>query len=232
MNRTKAKVLIGVTATALAGLVAVAVTFDGVSNAVANWYVRGSVSRAMEDYRANPPDARVLVLVDAQNGFLSPGISEAMVAVVDFARDRQYRIIYAAWDAAAEPAPSTPAHDWIASRLRDVGASAFPARIAPREGDTVLGPRSTFSAFSNGELDGHLRASGLDHLILAGPLTLLSLDSTLRDAVQRDYHVTVLRAEDAAYSESSQAAFERTYWRYAHSVIKPGELRALTDGRQ
>lgn len=224
--------LIWGTATALAGIVGVAVAFDGVLNSVAVWYVRSTVSRAMEGYQANPPDARVLVLVDAQNGFLSPGICEALVAVVDFARNRQYHIIYASWDADTEPALSTPAHDWIASRLRDVGASAFPTRIAPRDGDTVLRPRSTFSAFSNGELEGQLGASGLDHLILAGPLTLLSLDSTLRDAVQRDYHVTVLRADDVAYSESSKGAFERTYWRYAHSVIKPGELQALTDGGQ
>lgn len=95
----------------------------------------------------------------------------------------------------------------------------------------MLPPRSAFSVFSSGELDRRLKASGLEHLILAGPLTLITLDSTLRDAAQYDYHVTVLRAGHTAYSDATRAAFDRTFWRYAHRVMEMGELQSLT-GRQ
>ena len=231
MSRTMA--LFWATTAVLAGLVAV--SFDDASNAMANWYVRDSLSAAMEEYRTYPAAATALVLVDAQNGFLTnePDLSEALAAIVDFARGQQYRIIYSSWNGGAIQRFPTPAHDWIAGRLRGSGeAAAFPARIAPREGDTVLTPRSAFSAFTGGELNRRLRASGLEHLILAGPLTLITLDSTLRDAAQYDYHVTVLRAGPAgprAYFDATRAAFDRTFWRYAHSVIELEELQSLAD---
>ena len=95
----------------------------------------------------------------------------------------------------------------------------------------MLPPRSAFSAFSGGELEGLLKASGLEYLILAGPLTLITLDSTLRDAAQYDYHVTVLRAGHPADSEATRAAFDRTFWRYAHRVVELEELRSLTRRR-
>ncbi len=228
MSRTK--VLFWATTAALAGLVAV--TFDEASNAVANRYVRDRVSRAMEQYRTYDPTATALVLVDAQNGFLTsePDLSEALAAFVDFARGRRYRIVYSSWDAGAVQPFPTPAHDWIADRLRgSAEAAAFPARIAPREGDTVLTPRAAFSAFSGGDLNRRLQASGVEHLILAGPLTLITLDSTLRDGAQYDYRVTVLRAGGAAYSDATRAAFDRTFWRYAHSVVELEALQSLAD---
>ena len=231
MSRTK--VLFWATTPMLVGLVAIAMTFDRASNIVANWYVRGSLSRAMAEYRTYPPAATALVLVDAQNGFLTnePELSEALASFVDFARGQRYRIVYSSWDAGAIQSFQTPAHDWIADHLRGgAEAAAFPARVAPREGDTVLAPRSAFSAFSGGELDRRLKASGVEHLILAGPLTLITLDSTLRDGAQYDYHVTVLRAGGAVDSDAARAAFDRTFWRYAHSVVELEELQSVADG--
>ena len=227
-------VLVWAMATTAAMACLVAITFDRASNALANWVVRDRVSRAMEEHRTYLPAATALVLVDAQTGFLTnePGLSESLAEIVDFARARQYRIVYSSWDGGAIQRFPTPAHEWIAGLLRgSAEAVAFPARIAPREGDMVLPPRSAFSAFSSGELDRRLKASGLEHLILAGPLTLITLDSTLRDAAQYDYHVTVLRAGHTAYSDATRAAFDRTFWRYAHSVMEMGELQSLT-GRQ
>ena len=226
------RALFWATPVALAGLAVV--TFDDASNTAANWLIRSRVSGAMEEYRAYPPAATALVLVDAQNGFLKnePRLSEALVAIVEFARRQRYRIVYTAWDAGGVQRFPTPAHEWITDRLDSSGeAASFPGRIAPREGDIVLAPRSTFSAFSGADLHRHLRSAGMEHLILAGPLTLITLDSTLRDAAQYDYHVTVLRAGSAAYSDAARAAFGRTFWRYAHSVVELDELQALADGQ-
>lgn len=205
---------------------------DEASNAAMNQYIRGSLRGPMNAYRRYPPAATALVLVDAQNGFLTnqDRLSEALVTMVYFARRQGYQIVYTSWDAGGLQRFPTTAHEWMAGRLRaSVDAANFPVRIAPREGDVVLPPRTTYSAFSGADLDGRLKSSGAEHLILAGPLTLISLDSTLRDAVQHDYHVTVLRANDAAYSDSTRATFDHTFWRYAHSVVELKELQSLVE---
>jgi len=227
-------VIVWATATTAVLVGLVAITFDSAWNALANWTVRDRVSRAMTEHRTYTPAATALVLVDAQNGFLTnePDLSESLAEILDFARGQRYRIVYSSWDGGAMQRFPTRAHDWIAGRLGSSAEAAnFPARIAPREGDTVLPPRSAFSAFSGGDLDRRLKASGLEHLLLAGPLTLITLDSTLRDAAQYDYHVTVLRAGHSAYTDAARAAFDRTFWRYAHSVIQLAELQSLI-GRQ
>ena len=222
--------LVWATATTAALVGLVALMFDGAWNALANRTVRDRVSRAMTEHRTYPPAATALVLVDAQNGFLTnePDLAESLAEIVDFARNRRYRIVYSSWDGGAIQRFPTPAHDWIAGRLASAEAAALPARIAPRQGDMVLPPRSAFSAFADGELDRRLKESGLEYLVLAGPLTLITLDSTLRDAAQYDYHVTVLRAGHSAYPAATRAAFDRTFWRYAHRVTELEELQSLT----
>jgi len=63
--------------------------------------------------------------------------------------------------------------------------------LAPQEGDiTVLKRR--LSAFSGSDLDMVLRAFGIQHLVLAGLSTGGVVLSTLREAVDKDYRLTVL----------------------------------------
>ncbi|RWA52274.1 hypothetical protein AU476_18080 [Cupriavidus sp. UYMSc13B] len=93
----------------------------------------------------------------------------------------------------------------------------------------MLPSRTTLSIFGRPEVDALIESRGLEHLILAGPLADLTLDSSLRDAVQRDLHVTVVRDCVAA---SSQAALELeiryTMPRYAHLVTDLENLGRLS----
>ena len=233
MKPSRKALIFCIAAVVVIGLVAV--TFDEASNALVNRFIRGTISGAMEEYQTYPPGQTALVMIDAQNGFLSnePDLTRTLAALVDLARRQRYRIVYTSYDADAVHRFPTTAHDRIASRLNgSPAAGAFPARLAPRDGDIVLPPRSSFSAFSGTDLDRRLKSSGLEHLILVGPLTLMTLDSTVRDAAQYDYHVTVLRdGAGAASSDGTRAEFESTFWRYAQSVLDLDALISLAEDR-
>ena len=63
--------------------------------------------------------------------------------------------------------------------------------LAPQEGDIIVLKRR-LSAFSGSDLDMVLRAFGIQHLVLTGLSTGGVLLSTLREAVGKDYRLTVL----------------------------------------
>ena len=72
----------------------------------------------------------------------------------------------------------------------DPGARIHPA-VAPRPGDTVVTKRRV-SAFAGSDLDVVLRSGGIDHLVLTGIATSGVVLSTLRQAADLDFGLTVL----------------------------------------
>jgi nicotinamidase-related amidase len=72
----------------------------------------------------------------------------------------------------------------------DPGAR-IPAAVAPAPGEAVVTKRRV-SAFTGSDLDVLLRARGIDHLVLAGIATSGVVLSTLRQAADLDYRLTVL----------------------------------------
>ena len=72
----------------------------------------------------------------------------------------------------------------------DAGARIHPA-IAPAPGEPVVTKRRV-SAFAGSDLDVLLRAGGIDSLVLAGIATSGVILSTLRQAADLDYRLTVL----------------------------------------
>jgi nicotinamidase-related amidase len=69
--------------------------------------------------------------------------------------------------------------------------SQIPAAVAPAPGEAVVIKRRV-SAFAGSDLDVLLRARGADHLVLAGIATSGVVLSTLRQAADLDYRLTVL----------------------------------------
>ncbi len=63
--------------------------------------------------------------------------------------------------------------------------------VAPEAGDVLVTKRRV-SAFAGSDLDVVLRARGTDHLVLAGIATSGVVLSTLRQAADLDYRLTVL----------------------------------------
>jgi nicotinamidase-related amidase len=72
----------------------------------------------------------------------------------------------------------------------DAMAEIHPA-VAPEPGDLVVTKRRV-SAFTGSDLEVVLRAAGVDSLVLTGIATSGVVLSTLREAADRDYELTVL----------------------------------------
>ncbi|HET6478895.1 MAG TPA: isochorismatase family cysteine hydrolase [Actinoplanes sp.] len=71
------------------------------------------------------------------------------------------------------------------------GSNSIHPAVAPHDGDIVVTKRRV-SAFTGSDLDIVVRAGGFDHLILTGIATSGVVLSTLREAADRDFELTVL----------------------------------------
>jgi ureidoacrylate peracid hydrolase len=67
----------------------------------------------------------------------------------------------------------------------------------PLAGEAVF-TKSRYDAFAGTNLDAHLRGLERDTLVIAGLTTECCVDSTARDAFERDYHVFIARDAVAA----------------------------------
>jgi ureidoacrylate peracid hydrolase len=63
--------------------------------------------------------------------------------------------------------------------------------LTPRRGDGVL-YKHRYSGFFGTDLDARLRAEHVDTLVVVGATTSVCVESTVRDAMFRDYHCLVL----------------------------------------
>ncbi|KAA0116697.1 cysteine hydrolase [Methylobacterium sp. P1-11] len=199
-------------------------------NAATGWYVR----RGLRAYHHFPADKTAVILVDAQRAFVDSGqpLSGSLAELARWARARKFAVVHAPIAMGAGGPFKTPAHRRIEQALAGQadGPGLAPA-VGPSPGDIVLPARKTLSIFGLPETDALIEARGFEHLILAGPLADLTLDSSLRDAAQRDVHVTVVSDCVAA---STPAALElevrHTMPRYAHLVTGLKDLERRVGG--
>jgi ureidoacrylate peracid hydrolase len=68
----------------------------------------------------------------------------------------------------------------------------------PQGGEMVFS-KKRYNAFCGTGLDAALRGSGVDTLVVAGLTTECCIDSSVRDAFERDYHVFVVGDATACY---------------------------------
>ena len=138
-----------------------------------------------------------LLVMDVQAGIVdrvgsAPGALEPFVRAVGAARAASLPVIYVRVgfrDGFPEVSPRNRSFAAIASgsaRLGDV----HPA-VAPAPGEVVVTKRRV-SAFSGSDLDVVLRARDIDSLVLTGIATSGVVLSTLREAADRDFRLTVL----------------------------------------
>lgn len=92
---------------------------------------------------------------------------------------------------------SIQAPDGRASRpfVRDTWNTDILTELAPAAGDTVL-YKHRFSGFFQTDLDATLKKAGIRYLIVTGCTTSICVESTVRDAMFRDYSCVLL--EDCA----------------------------------
>jgi len=75
--------------------------------------------------------------------------------------------------------------------VRDTWNTEILAELAPEPGDDVL-YKTRFSGFYATDLDARLRRLSVRHLIVTGCTTSICIDSTVRDAMFRDYVCVLL----------------------------------------
>jgi ureidoacrylate peracid hydrolase len=85
------------------------------------------------------------------------------------------------------------APDGTVSRIliRDTWNTDIVPELAPEPGD-ILVWKTRFSGFYQTELDDLLKARGIKHLIFTGCTTSVCVESTMRDAMFRDYQCLLL----------------------------------------
>jgi nicotinamidase-related amidase len=143
-----------------------------------------------------------LLLMDVQQDIVSRFSDDAdylarLTSAAVAARTAGVRVIYVRVGfrpGHPEVSPRNPSFSAIAGTGRfadgDPGAEIHPA-VAPQPGDLVV-TKKRVSAFTGSDLEVVLRAGQTCHLVLAGIATSGVVLSTLRQAADLDYQLTVL----------------------------------------
>jgi ureidoacrylate peracid hydrolase len=149
------------------------------------------------------PERTALLLIDMQVDFAEPcgapgkaAIAEA-ASLADAARAAGVMCVFARL-ITREKEESKFFHEWKSRRnSNDPPLCREGTRGAEFVGPKPLGGEMVFSkkrynAFSGTGLDAALRGFGIDTLVMAGLTTECCIDSSARDAFERDYHVFVV----------------------------------------
>jgi nicotinamidase-related amidase len=102
--------------------------------------------------------------------------------------------------------------------------------LTPAEGDIVVVKRRV-SAFSGSDLGVILRAGDIRHLVMAGIATSGVVLSTVREAADKDYRLTVLSDLCADFDEEVHAVLmEKVFPRQAEVITSQEWMRGHHDG--
>ena len=123
----------------------------------------------------------------------------------------------------------------LAPQIIEMGAYAegsWDAAIADRfevlPGDLVIA-KNRYDPFCGTALRAELENRRTQHLIVAGLLTNVCVESTVRSAMDRDFEVTVLSDATASYSEVAKTASLQTLARHFARVLTFDELRDVSE---
>ncbi len=182
---------------------------------------------ALKPYQIFPKDQTALVLINCQKGFLEEQL-ELKIRLEDlihFARQQNWKIIHAPFGYTERKFPS-PAQLLMDEKLKKSPDAKDLMYV--EEGDITLPSRSTLSAFSGTDLENILRQHSLEHLVLAGPVADLTLDSTMRDGIQNDFHVAIITdALSLTNQRQSIEDYAETLGRYAQTITNIEEMKKL-----
>jgi len=140
-----------------------------------------------------------LLVMDVQPGILDrlhdkDAYLARVVAAVDAAHERQIPVIYIV--VGFRPGmPEVSERNKLFGGLETGAASALvnPQPTLPLKGDDIVVVKRRVSAFTGSDLEVVLRGRGIGHLVLAGISTSGVVLSTVREAADKDYQLTVLK---------------------------------------
>lgn len=95
------------------------------------------------------------------------------------------------------------------TKVRGLAAGSWDARIVREikveKGDFVI-EKNRYSSFFNTNLESQLRNLGVENLLVAGVVTNMCVETTVRDAVQRDFRVFLVADACGAVDAAMHAA--------------------------
>jgi nicotinamidase-related amidase len=144
----------------------------------------------------------VLLVMDMQGGIVGmlPGAENILTKVgeaIAAARENKIPVIYVVVgfrQGAPEVGPNNKGFSEMKERMASVNMDQFMQvhpNVAPREGELIVTKRRV-SAFTGSDLEVILRAWGTQHVVLTGIATSGVVLSTVREAADKDYRITVL----------------------------------------
>ena len=204
-------------------------------------------------FDAVDPETTALLVIDMQKAFVDPASPLAVSTAAG--------IVPAINRLAAATRRAGAAVIWVRSTFRPEGRSSWPlyfSAVAPGNGDTTLREmfyagspghgffadldveaadavvdKDRFSPFAAGSSDlaSRLQASGIDTLAIAGTLTNVCCESTMRDAMMRDYRCVLVADACAAKSDAEHVAALRNAATYFGDVRSADGAIALLEAR-
>ena len=167
--------------------------------------------------------SRALLLIDIQRDYF-PGGRHPLVGS-DHAADAAASVL-GAFRAGSEPVVHVQ-HSWDepdAEYLKP-GTPGFEhdGRVAPAEDEPVVVKRAP-NAFLGTDLERRLRSEGIDQLVVAGMMTSMCVDATVRAAVDLGFAVTVVG--DACAAPDLEYAGVNVPGEQVHAAF----IAALADG--
>ena len=199
-----------------------------------------------------PKSSTALLVIDPYNDFLSEGgklwgytketaesvqLIDHMKQTLEAARAAGIKVFivphrrYRAGD--WEDAKFLPYHTNIAMikgmKLFEDGSwgGQFRTEFAPQAGDIVVSEHWVSSGFQKSNLDEQLKKNGIDHVVLMGMRANTCIESTLREAVERGYHTTVISDAVAAFNFTElKASLDVNYPIYAHALLTADRFEA------
>lgn len=168
-----------------------------------------------------------LLIIDVQRDFCDPALTERAPAGSEGLADRIEKLAAAARRAGRPVIWIRTQHDqatdtprWLARRP-GAGSVCRPGtpgigfyRTGPQRGDTVL-TKHRYSAFYQTELEDELARLGAGTIACCGVMTNVCVDCTVRDAMQRDLLVTVVKdaclSSEPRLHEAALETMERNF---------------------
>lgn len=160
------------------------------------------------------PTRTALLVIDMQNDFLEPSsplcapdglaLMDKFLELIEVCRAAGIEVIFTA--SVYAPGDSDlgrmgelfPGLKGANTLRRGSHGAQIHERLVPRPEELIV-EKPRYSAFFRTGLDEHLRAKGIDTLIIGGVCTNVCCESTARDALFRDYRVFFLADATATY---------------------------------
>lgn len=170
-----------------------------------------------------PRQSTALMIIDMQNSFLHADGSMAAIGMphealtpavagcrtlVDAARAADVPVVFTRYVYMADYRDGGLLPNELVPAMREVDAlvagswdAEIVTELTPQAGDVVI-DKSRPSSFYGTQLEPVLTTLGIQHLVVAGVTTNICVESTVRDAGQRDYRTHVVADACAEFEQS------------------------------